>query len=161
MGTLTLDMQRVVREQRLGYVATVCPDGTPNLSPKGTITVWDDDHLVFADIRSPGTVRNLRHNPAIEVNVVDPIVRKGYRFKGTGRVLLNGELFDEVVAFYRRAGTNSPIRAVVLIRVDRALPLVSPAYDSGATEEEVRERWDRYYREVGNRTPSASGLSPQ
>ncbi len=114
MGTLTLDMQRVVREQRLGYVATVCPDGTPNLSPKGTTTVWDDDHLVFADIRSPGTVRNLRHNPAIEVNVVDPIVRKGYRFKGTGRVLLKGELFDEVVAFYRRAGTNSPIRAVVL-----------------------------------------------
>ena len=161
MGTLTLDMQRVVREQRLGYVATVCPDGTPNLSPKGTVTVWDDDHLVFADIRSPGTVRNLRHNPAIEVNVVDPIVRKGYRFKGTGRVLLNGELFDEVVAFYRRAGTSSPIRAVVLVRVDRALPLISPAYDAGATEEAVRERWDRYYREVGNRTPSASGLSPQ
>ncbi len=161
MGTLTLDMQRVVREQRLGYVATVCPDGTPNLSPKGTTTVWDDDHLVFADIRSPGTVRNLRHNPAIEVNVVDPIVRKGYRFKGTGRVLLKGELFDEVVAFYRRAGTNSPIRAVVLVRVDRALPIISPAYDTGATEEAVRERWKRYYREVGTRTPSASGLSPQ
>jgi predicted pyridoxine 5'-phosphate oxidase superfamily flavin-nucleotide-binding protein len=159
MGILTSDMQRVVREQRLGYVATVCPDGTPNLSPKGTTTVWDDDHLVFADIRSPGTVRNLRHNPAIEVNVVDPIVRKGYRFKGTGCVLHEGELFDEVVAFYRRNGSGSPIRTVVLVRVDRALPLTSPAYDAGATEESVRERWERYYREVGNRTPSASGLS--
>jgi len=39
MGILTADMQRVVREQRLGYVATVCPDGTPSLSPKGTTTV--------------------------------------------------------------------------------------------------------------------------
>ena len=94
MGILTSDMQRVVREQRLGYVATVCPDGTPNLSPKGTTTIWDDDHLIFADIRSPGTVGNLQHNPAIEVNVVDPIVRKGYRFKGTGRVLHEGELFE-------------------------------------------------------------------
>ena len=65
MGILTEDMQRVVNEQRLGYAATVCPDGTPNLSPKGTTTVWDDDHLVFADIRSPRTVANLRHNPAI------------------------------------------------------------------------------------------------
>jgi hypothetical protein len=51
MGILTDDMKRIVREQRLGYVATVCPDGTPNLSPKGTTAVWDDDHLMFADIR--------------------------------------------------------------------------------------------------------------
>ncbi len=44
MGVLTEDMKQMVREQRLGYVATVCADGTPNLSPKGTTTVWDDDH---------------------------------------------------------------------------------------------------------------------
>ena len=52
MGVLTDDMKRVVREQRLGYIATVCPDGTPNLSPKATMKVWDDDHLVFADLAS-------------------------------------------------------------------------------------------------------------
>ncbi len=72
MAILTDDMKRVIREQRLGYVATVCPDGTPNLSPKGTLTTGDDDHLVFADIHSPRTVANLRHNPHVEVNVVDP-----------------------------------------------------------------------------------------
>jgi predicted pyridoxine 5'-phosphate oxidase superfamily flavin-nucleotide-binding protein len=160
MGILTSDMQRVVREQRLGYVATVCPDGTPNLSPKGTTTVWDEDHLVFADIRSPRTVRNLQHNPAVEVNVVDPFVRKGYRFKGTGRVLKDGELFDQIVTFYRRNGTRSLIRAVVLVRVERALPLISPAYDSGVTEEAVRALWERNYREVGTHTSSPSELSP-
>jgi predicted pyridoxine 5'-phosphate oxidase superfamily flavin-nucleotide-binding protein len=152
MGILTADMQRVVREQRLGYAATVCSDGTPNLSPKGTTAVWDDDHLVFADICSPGTVRNLRHNSAIELNVVDPIARNGYRFKGTARVLEAGSLFDDVVAFYRRAGTTHLIRAVVLVHVDRALPLRSPAFAAGATEATVRSYWDRYYREVGART---------
>jgi len=91
---LTADMKRVVVEQRLAFVATVCPDGTPNLSPKGTISVWDDDHLVFADIRSPGTITNLRKNPAVEINVVDPFARKGYRFKGTGEVIVDGELFQ-------------------------------------------------------------------
>ena len=35
-AVLTEDMKRVVREQRLGFVATVGPDGTPSLSPKGT-----------------------------------------------------------------------------------------------------------------------------
>src|SRR5690348_17038143 len=86
MAILTDDMQRLVGAMRLGYTATVCPDGTPNLSPKGTIHVWDNDHLVFADIRSPGTLRNLRENPAIEINVVDPFARRGYRFKGTAAV---------------------------------------------------------------------------
>lgn len=146
MGILTEDMKRMVREQRLGFVATVCPDGTPNLSPKGTTTVWDDDHLVFADIRSPGTVVNLLHNPAVEVNVVDPDARKGYRFKGTATVFTEGDRFAEMVAFYRARGSQSPIRSVVLIRVERALPLLSPAYDQGANEDTVRAEW-RQYRE--------------
>jgi predicted pyridoxine 5'-phosphate oxidase superfamily flavin-nucleotide-binding protein len=57
-------MQRMVREQRLGFVATVTPDGRPNVSPKGTTRLWDDERLFFADIASPGTVANLRANSA-------------------------------------------------------------------------------------------------
>src|SRR5690349_262430 len=104
MGALSADMQRLVRGQKLGYVATVCADGTPNLSPKGTLTVWDDDHLVFLDIRSPVTVANLTERPAVEVNVVDPLARRGYRFKGRATVLAEGALFDEVLARYRADG---------------------------------------------------------
>jgi uncharacterized protein len=148
MGTINEDMKRVVKEQRLGFVATVCPDGTPNLSPKGTTAVWDDDHLVFADIRSPRTVENLRQNPATEVNVVDPIWRKGYRFKGTGTIFTEGNLFDEALAFYHGRGVGNEIRTVVLVEVERALPLKSPAYDLGATEEEVRERWERHHEAI-------------
>ena len=73
MSVLNFKMKRMVDRQRLGFVATVCPHGTPNLTPKGTTAVWDDDHLVFADIRSPGSVSNLQYNPAVEINVVDPL----------------------------------------------------------------------------------------
>jgi predicted pyridoxine 5'-phosphate oxidase superfamily flavin-nucleotide-binding protein len=144
MGVLNGDMKRVIEQQRLGYVATVCPDGSANVSPKGTTAVWDDDTLAFADIRSPGTVENLRHNPSVEINVVDPISRKGYRFKGTGRVL-EGDDLQRALAFYRERGTASPIRTVVLVRVEQALALTSPAYDTGATEEEIRARWRAHY----------------
>jgi len=99
---LTDDMKRVVREQSLGFVATVCADGTPNLSPKGTLTVWDDDHLAFADLFSPGTMATLRENSAVEVNVVDPITRTGYRFRVWGDVHVAGSVFDDVVGFYER-----------------------------------------------------------
>lgn len=140
---LTEEMRRVVREQRLGFVATICPDGTANLSPKGTTTVWDDEHLIFADIRSPQTVANLRLNPWVEVNVVDPVLRKGFRFKGTAEVVDSGERLAEAINFYRGRGVTSHIRAVVLIKVERAAPLISPTYDSGLTEDEVRKRWQR------------------
>jgi hypothetical protein len=149
---LTSDMKRVVAQQRLAYVATVCPDGTPNLSPKGTIAALDDERLVFADIRSPGTRANLASNPAIEVNVVDPFVRKGYRFKGKGRVVERGEEFDSILGFYRGRWTDvrnsrleQSIRAFVVIEVETALPLTSPAYDDGAGEDSIRERWIAYF----------------
>jgi predicted pyridoxine 5'-phosphate oxidase superfamily flavin-nucleotide-binding protein len=151
MAMLTEEMKRVVREQRLGYVATVCPDGTPNLSPKGTTTVWDDEHLVFADIRSPRTIANLKQNPAIEINVVDWFTRKGYRFKGIAAVIESGSQFDELVSFYTQQGMlDAPrrIQAVVMVTVQRALPLVSPAYDRDVTEENVRALWEEHYQQI-------------
>jgi uncharacterized protein len=143
MGILTADMRRLV-ETQLGFVATVCADGTPNLSPKGTTAVWDDDHLVFADLRSPGTVENLRANASVEINVVDQLVRKGYRFKGTGVVHTAGEVFERGVRFYEARGTvraRDRIRGIVIVTVQRALPVTSPSYDVGATEDELRQRY--------------------
>ena len=137
------DMQRVVRGQRLGYVATVCPDGTPNLSPKGTTTVWDDQRLVFLDLHSPQTVANIEAgNRVVEINVVDPILRKGYRFKGTATVLRSGALFDDVVRSYEeeRGIDRGRIHAAVVVDVEHVAPLVSPAYDDGSTEDEVAQR---------------------
>jgi len=133
-------------------------DGIPNLSPKGTTTVWDDDHLVFADIRSPDTVANIRVNPVVEINVVDPVVRKGYRFKGTAIVLTEGPLFEKALALYDRLwpsgdrSITSRIRSVVLVKVEHALPLVSPAYDSGQSEGQVRAKWERYWRSLSKRS---------
>ncbi len=143
---LTEDMKRVLNEQRLGFVASVCPDGTPNLSPKGTTAAWDDEHLIFADICSPGTITNVEHHPVVEINVVDPVARKGYRFKGPATVYTIGPLFEQALAFYRNRGTTSPIQHIVLVKVEHAVPLISPAYDQGKTEEQVRQQWLQYWQ---------------
>lgn len=153
MGILTDDMKRVVRQQRMGFIATVCPDGSPNLSPKGTTTVWDDDRLVFADLGSPVTIANLGQNPACEINVLDAFLRKGYRFKGTAEVLDSGKLFDEINEAYatgshdiRRSGL--PASRYVLMAVTTAAPLVSPGYTPGKTEESMREEWTGYWADI-------------
>ena len=148
MGILTTEIKEFIKKTRLGFVATVCPDGTPNLSPKGTTTAWDDDHLVFADIHSPGTVNNLLTNPAVEVNIVDIFLRKGYRFKGVGQVLSDGSLFQEIASFYKNAGSRYPINNIVLIKVGQVIPVTSPIYDTGATEEEVIKRWKDYWNTI-------------
>jgi predicted pyridoxine 5'-phosphate oxidase superfamily flavin-nucleotide-binding protein len=147
------DMKRVVREQSLGFVATVCPDGTPNLSPKGTTLVWDDEYLAFLHLHSPGTIANLAFNPAIEINVVDPIVRKGYRFKGRGEVLTSGTVHDQVVGYFQRERGTDPgrVHAVVLVTVEVAAPLISPVYDAGISETNVAERWRRHHLELADR----------
>jgi uncharacterized protein len=147
-GVLDEDMRRVVTEQRLGYVATVCTDGRPNLSPKGTLAVWDDDHLVFAHLHSPQTVANIEAgNASVEVNVVDPIVRKGYRFKGTASVWRDGPNYDAGLRFFvERSGlAPSRIKAIVLVTVEHATPVISPAYDDGSTEQEVAQRILKLY----------------
>jgi hypothetical protein len=108
--------------------------------------VWDDEHLAFANIRSAGTLANLRRNPAIEINVVDPFVRKGYRFKGVAEIIESGDTHARAIEFYRSRGSRvSAIREVVLVHVQVAQPLDSPAYDFGASEADVRARWERHF----------------
>jgi predicted pyridoxine 5'-phosphate oxidase superfamily flavin-nucleotide-binding protein len=146
---LTPDMKRIVAEQPLGYVATASSDGAPNLSPKGTFFVVDDTTIAFAEIRSPATMRNLQTNPRLEVNFIDPFVRKGYRFAGTAKVLPRGEgNFDELL---KKSGSSlAPrVRAIVVITVTKALPLVSPAYDDGtASENTIRKSWTARFRKL-------------
>jgi predicted pyridoxine 5'-phosphate oxidase superfamily flavin-nucleotide-binding protein len=146
-------MMALVREQRLGYVATVSADGSPNVSPKGSLTVWDDGHLIFADVDSPHTVRNLRVNPRAEVNVVDPFSRKGYRFAGKATVYHAGPLYFQALERYKVDGADiRRVRAIVLIEVQHAAPLVSPVYGAGFSEAEVRQLWDEYHKKRADKT---------
>jgi hypothetical protein len=81
----------------------------------------------------------------VEVNVIDPFVRQGDRFKGVAAVLESGPLYDQVIAFNKKErGAANVIREVVMVRVHRAQPIDSPAYDLGLTEAEVRARWGRH-----------------
>ena len=145
MGTLTKDMQRLVREQRLAFVASVGADGTPSLSPKATTLVYDDDHLAYLDIASPGTRANIAAHPIVEVNVVDHILRRGYRFKGPARLLTAGPEFDRAMTLFGPSRYRERSNGVVLIRVERASPVISPAYSIGRSAADLAVEFSDYY----------------
>ena len=136
-----------VNFQKLGFVATVNSDNSPNLSPKGTVRVWDDENLVFANINSPRTIENIINNNSIEINVVDPIKRKGFRFKGNAKIISSGNLYNEIVDYYKKNGTKNKINSVVMVNIDQVAEIVSPLYDLGISEKEISEKWTKHFLE--------------
>jgi hypothetical protein len=146
MTEISNEIRSFVNFQKLGYVATVSADNTPNLSPKGTIIAIDESHLAFADIRSPQTIENLKKNPSIEINIVDPIHRKGFRFKGKGEIIGDGKQFKEVLEQYKKNGIKSKINAIVIVTVETLHEVTSPSYDLGMTEDDLVLKWKKYYQ---------------
>ncbi len=136
------DMRAVIESAHLCFAATVTADGRPNLSPKGTIRVWDAHLLFFLDIASPRTRCNLAHNPWIELNVVDQTSRRGYRFFGRAMVHQGDALSRAAVArVLAEEGVEYPVDSVIFIAVERAEPLVSPGYAHVADEWAMRRQW--------------------
>jgi hypothetical protein len=162
VNMIDADMRLIVATATLAFVATVRPDGSPSLSPKESVQVYDQAHLVFMDIASPGTLANLAADPRIEINAVDFLRRRGYRFAGTAEVhepgtpvyrWLHSDLVD-------RNGPGCPAHRAVLIRVHQVKPILSPAYTfGGADEPALIAEWSTQYHVVpGEAFPSAISL---
>ena len=146
MVIITEEIKKFVNFQKLGYVATISADNTPNLSPKGTIMILDESHLAFAHIHSPQTVENLKHNPSIEINVVDPFSRRGYRFKGIAEIITTGDKFDKIISHYKETGVKSSIKTIIAVKIEKLSEVLSPLYDLGYTEEELKAKWKKHYK---------------
>ena len=139
------EIRNFVNFQKLGYVATISSDGSPNLSPKGTIAILDDSRLVFANIRSPQTVENLTKNPSIEINVIDPFSRMGYRFKGMANLLSDGDDFKKILDYFEKKGIKSKISDIIAVDVKSFSKVTSPSYDLGLKKDDLVEKWKQYY----------------
>ncbi len=156
MGILTDEMKQLVAQQRLGFVATVDEDGTPNLSPKGTMVVLDDNHILFGDIRSPDTVSNLQRNPSLEINIVDPLSRTGFRFKGTAQYIKRDspafdDLYPKIHQHFEQWGPlKEEVRGVVVLEVQRARSVTSPAYDIGVSEEALLQHFGDHFEHLAH-----------
>jgi len=53
-----------------------------------------------------------------------------------------------VIAFYKNAGAIYTINNIVLLKVERIIPLLSPVYDTGISENDVIKRWSDYWNAI-------------
>jgi predicted pyridoxine 5'-phosphate oxidase superfamily flavin-nucleotide-binding protein len=121
-GNKMVKIPEVVQEflkNKMAWVASASPDGLPNVTPKGTVQVLDDEHLVFADLFSLKTRENLQKNPKAAVTVVDEKTHKGYQLKGSVELISSGPLFEKVAEQLEKKSKQLPKpKCVVKITVD-------------------------------------------
>jgi hypothetical protein len=104
---------------KMAWVATATREGVPNVTPKGTVRVMDDQHLIFADLFSLKTRQNLEQNSRVAVTVIDPASAKGYQIKGTAELVTSGPLYDQMAAQLKASSPSLPSpKYVVKIAVD-------------------------------------------
>lgn len=116
MTILSEEAKTLIKDVHPGFIATASLAGRPNVSPKGTFRVVDDEHVVFADVNSPNTIANLIENPQVAAFVFEPSTRHGCRIWGTAEVLTSGELFDSINT--ELSNRNLHANHIVVVSVD-------------------------------------------
>ena len=133
--------QTLIETWRLGFVATVSAGGKPNVSPKGTFIVVDDETIAFGEMRSPGTMANLDHQKEVEVSFVDTLTRRGVRIRGEAEILPADHALQPRFTEIWGEDLTRMFNAIVLIPADKVTPFATPAYETGATEAELKATW--------------------
>jgi predicted pyridoxine 5'-phosphate oxidase superfamily flavin-nucleotide-binding protein len=95
MANLSSEMKALF-ESQLAVVATASKDGTPNVVPKGSLYIVDDQTLAYSEGIGAKTLRNLKENARIVVMAVDKVTGEGYQIKGTAELLSSGDLFQKM-----------------------------------------------------------------
>jgi len=117
MTKLSEDLKNAINQIKPAMVATASKNGEPNVSPKGSFRVLDDPYLIFADIRSPRTINNLRENPYISAIGYDPSKGKGWRIWGKAvEILSSGDLYEQL---RKEFASKGEVNQVVKVMVDK------------------------------------------
>ncbi|MDY6907414.1 MAG: pyridoxamine 5'-phosphate oxidase family protein [Chloroflexota bacterium] len=122
MAKLTEEMKALIGTQQC-FVATASPDGMPNIGPKRSTHVLDDEHLAFFELTGGRTWENLQRNPRVAVAVVDRDKMQGYRFNGKAEMLTEGELFEGAKKLAEMMKMPVPPKAAVKVKVDEIFNL--------------------------------------
>jgi len=118
MAKLSAEAKKIISEYGPALIATASKDGKPNVSPKGSFRVLDDEHVIFANIASPRTMANLKENPQLTAIMLDRSSRKGCRIWGKVEILNDGDLFDSVSSEFSQKGAR--VKNVVKVTLEEA-----------------------------------------
>ena len=106
-------------------LVTASATGYPGIGYRGSMMVFDDQHLAYWERGQGGAVNNVKENPHVAVLYRDPDTRAGWRFYGDAHVYTEGPVREQVwerIPEIEKQGDPSKQGAAVLVRVDVVLP---------------------------------------
>ena len=122
------DLKEMAERSVLCWLATADDRGQPNVSPKEVFAVVDDEHIVVANIASPGSAKNIHINSKVCLSFIDVFAQKGFKVYGVASDVKQAqtEYFRWVEPLRRMAGVRLPIHSVFMVRGE---PIILPATD--------------------------------
>ena len=114
----------------LCWLATVSESGMPNVSPKEIFRPYGDNQIIIANIASPQTVRNIRHQSQVCISFIDVLVQKGYQIKGHAHVAVTSDPeFQEMKQSLEQMTQGKfPFSTITVIEVQSVKPILAPSY---------------------------------
>ncbi len=117
----------IARPEVVKIVATVNPDGSPNIGPKGTTHIFDDESLAYLEVAGGRHWENVRRDPRVVVTCIDWAGREGYRLIGEAEVYQSGEVYERILQkFFKpdrpppKAGVRIRVKEVHILRPGKA-----------------------------------------
>jgi len=107
-------------------LATASATGEPSLGYKGSLMVFDDEHLAYWERTRRGLLEHLEENPKVVVLYSDLAARIHWRFHGKATIHKTGPIREQIMAHTIQAELDrDPERKGygVLIRVDKVTDL--------------------------------------
>ncbi len=144
---ITQDVKDYIDKSVLCWLATADEDNAPNVSPKEIFAYYDETTLLIANIASPGSVKNIRTNPKVCVSFVEIFIQKGYKLKGTAKIITDGDTsFSQKVKYLTGLFTDRfHIKEIIEVIVTNIAPIRAPSYlffsdttESGQIESAMR-----------------------
>jgi uncharacterized protein len=127
---VTEEVKHCIKKSILCWLATTDSRNEPNVSPKEMFTLYGESTLLVANIASPQTVRNIVANPKVCVSFVDIFIQKGFKVKGTAKVIDNTDKdYDHKLKMLIDLFTDKfPIKSIIEIDLIKAERILAPSY---------------------------------
>lgn len=148
---LTPKIIDVSKQSILCWLATTDSTGQPNVSPKEIFTVFDEQHLVIANIASPTSAKNIQSNPKVCVSFIDVFTQKGFKVSGSAVDVPYGapDFKHWAAPLELLAGPRFPVRSVFVIKACAVVPILAPSYRFYPDETSEQSQVDAAMRAYG------------
>lgn len=127
---ITEEVAQSIESSVLCWLATVGPNGSPNVSPKEAFMHDGKGKIIVAHIASPQTVRNIKNNPLVCLSFINVFIQKGYKVRGTAKILrASHEHYPQQKAkLAQLVGDTFPIPAVIEVEPTEIEEIIAPSY---------------------------------